>query len=534
MFPGNPTYTYALNLKIFFQVASGLGIILFYFYQKRLEKFQDYLNKSWKIWLLILSTVYFATTFLSKYSQEKSLLFAGQDFWLFVDMFRSMAKGEPYITRFTEMGLGPVQHGAVHAYLTAYIAVPLVWLFGSLNTAIIFNPLMLALSGLVLGFLTFRMSRSPAMALLFPIGFWMSEWTNRLLNYEVHPESAYPLFVFAVVLISFEERYLRNIYWWIGFFLLWVGLVGIKQDGLAIAGLVLIWLFYRKNLNLKEFVFFGSTIFATAIFVALIIKNFKSGQIGLHHISIGSADNVGVKIPTLGSGVLGGQSITGIQSIKTILDYFCLKNGGISSWLLSSMKYFFKDPFLSFTAIAPWIWLGWAGWILVFPMALLFALVGDHAAGLQEHYSAPLIGLIWVAILFSLNSRKKYKSLWVLGVCAFYGGTAITLYSPESNNTLILKEAREVSEKMPGLGIVSSRLLSSVSLDRVWTDRLDDFSVKENFNFPPYVRWILFPAHVPSYELPEEVYLDWKKFVSENKNWRFIPLQNLDLYERVK
>ena len=323
MFQGNSTYTYALNLRIFFQVASGLGILFFLFYGKKLEKFQKGLATFWKRGLVALTLVYFIAALLSKFSQEKSLLFAGQDFWLFVDMFKSMAKGQPYITRFTEMGLGPVQHGAVHAYLSAYVVVPIVWIFGSLNAAIIFNPLMLALSGFLLGLLAFRISKFPAMALLFPLGFWMSEWTNRVLNYEVHPESAYPLFVFAIVLMSLREKYLRNVYWWMAFLVLWIGLVGIKQDGLAVAGLVLVGLFWKKHLNFKEAILSGCAILITALSVALIIKDFKAGQIGLHSISVGSVNNVDVKIPTLGSGVLGGHSITGLRSKDHRQLFFC-------------------------------------------------------------------------------------------------------------------------------------------------------------------------------------------------------------------
>ena len=192
---------------------------------------------------------------------------------------------------------------------------------------------------------------------------------------------------------------------------------------------------------------------------------------------------------------------------------------------------------MSFIAVAPWIFWGWAGWLILFPMTLLFALVGDHAAGLQEHYSAPLIGLLWLAILFSLGTDKKklkYELLWILAVCAFYGGTALTFYFPQNNNTQLLEEARGVSEKMTGLGIVSSRLLWAVSLDKVWTDRLDDFTVKESFAFPEYVRWILLPAQVTSYEVPQEVYLNWKKAISRDKNWRFTGTQNLELYERIQ
>ncbi|RYZ89766.1 MAG: hypothetical protein EOP06_08870, partial [Proteobacteria bacterium] len=71
--------------------------------------------------LAAIALCYFFAALACKYSQLYTHQLAGADFWLLEDMLRWMAKGQPYITRFAGQDVGPVQHGAVHAFLSMYL-----------------------------------------------------------------------------------------------------------------------------------------------------------------------------------------------------------------------------------------------------------------------------------------------------------------------------------------------------------------------------------------------------------------------------
>ena len=173
--------------------------------------------------LVGLTLIYFGFALLAKYSQYRSLALHGQDFWLFVDLLEQLKKGGVFLTRFAPQSLGFVQHGSVHPMFSWAALLPLVWIFGSITTALIFNPLMLAAAAWMIGVLAYRRAgsrpdhhrsnhrfnprsnqrsnhhRGGATALLLAAAFLASTQVGKVLMYDVHPEAAYPFLTLLVL-----------------------------------------------------------------------------------------------------------------------------------------------------------------------------------------------------------------------------------------------------------------------------------------------------------------------------------------------
>jgi len=431
-----------------------------------------------------------------------------------------------------------VQHGAVHPYLSIFAAVPAVWVFGPTLTALAFNPFFLALAGFILGHLVFRVLRSPGLALLLPVCFWMSEWISRTLLYEMHPEAAYPAFAFAAAfcVLKAAETGREKYIWFILSLLSFFALTGVKQDGMLLAGLMWLWLSVRRCWSLALALSSGAVIAGTAVAMALIVQGFRSGSLGAISFAISDSLSAPVAIPEQTTGVLGGRAITGLSSIFSILSYFVESAGG--SWGLVKQvgRYFVANPFLSFALVAPWIWMGLAAWLLVFPMAVLFAIVGPTVGGLQNYYSAPLVALFWLAVLEAFTwvpagTWRSRAAIWLAAATAFLGANGPKIYFPNAHVSQLLYDADKISSEMRGLGVVSSRLVTAVPKEKIWSERLV-LSGAPSLEPPEFVKWVLLPKELGSYEISRETAAAWREWALASGRWQLTEAGGLELYQR--
>ena len=534
----NP-YDFELNLRMAFIICGSLillnEVISFFWPLNRIEllanRISDRALTSWKMSLTLLTGVYLSIGLIAKFSALYSDVYAAQDYWIFDDMLYWMVKGSPFVTRFAQQAVGPLQHGAVHPFLTWYLLTPIAALFGATIVATSFNAIVLAGAGYCLGILSYRRTGKRELALILPLAFWFSEWTSRILNYETHPESIYPLLVFLIVSPSLLKPK-RNTLLFLSI-ASWAALAFFKQDTIVIGGLIWCWILITRQANRNLILASITMVICGFVTMTLVAKGF-SINLGPSTVMInGSA--ISVAIPHSGSAVLGGHTITGFSSIISIFSYFISSAGGIEGFALRTFKYFVTAPFVPLILIAPWILIGRSFWILVAPLAFLFSLVGGQAGGLEIYYSVSLICLLWVAIVYSFEDRPKFKWLtskrkmtWVFCYAALYGGTGPKFYHPSGSTSRLLAETPKTLANLPGIGIVSSALLLTAPRDRIWSDRAVPGHI------PDFVSWVAYPENLRTYEDSFDVHLQLQSWFKQQPDWRREISNGLEIYRRVE
>ena len=481
---------------------------------------------------------FFLLAFAGKISQASVMALNGADFWLFEDMLFWFTKGEPYITRFAPQASGPVQHGGVHAYLSFLLTAPLAKIFGPLNVALAFNAAMIAGAGYVLARIAYTITASVRIALLLALGFWVSEWTSRILMFDMHPEAAYPLC--GLLLYAATERFaqLKNLKSYVLFSLAWVLMAAWKQDTIMVCGVIWLWFSLRREWSIRAAVTAAVATALPLILMTMMVQMYKSGALGAAAVTIGESLTVPVAKPAFGSHVVGGHQIAGVGSVFAIGEFLLQKNGGLFGMLKAILLYFVTDPFVFFALTAPWLWRRFEFWILVMPMALVFAVVGGNMGVLSNYHTAPLLVGMWIAIIFDLRKAVGageravfYKAVWIVVISLIHGGSSLAYYQPSAAARGTLLEAKQLTNGLPGLGVVSSRLLLAVPHEQVWTDQLPllDGQIQEP---PSFVRWVLFPKALPSYDMPSEVQAAWRNYVAAHPEWELRTSEFNELYLR--
>jgi len=487
---------------------------------------------------LISSLLFFFLAFGSKISQASVMALNGADFWLFEDMLYWFTKGEPYITRFAPQGSGPVQHGGVHAYLSFLLTAPLAMIFGPLPVALAFNAAMIAGAGYVLARISYGYTRSVKVALALAFAFWISEWTSRILMFDMHPEAAYPLCGFLLFAASEKFAKFESIKLVVLFVLAWMVMAAWKQDTAMVCGVIWLWYSIRRAWTIRSAVVAALAAGLPIVLMTMMVQMFKTGTLGAQTIAIGEILAVPVALPAFGSHVVGGHQLAGVGSVFAIADFLIQKNGGLLGMLKSIASYFVTDPFLFFALTAPWLWRRLEFWILVMPMALVFAVVGGNMGVLSNYHTAPLLVGLWVAILLDLRKPVSvgdrslyYKVAWIVVISLVHGGSSLAYYQPSAAAKESLQEANQMTVGLPGLGIVSSRLLLSVPHEQIWTDQMPmrEGLIQEP---PKFVRWVLFPKGLPSYDMPDEVISAWRTYAGTHPEWELRSSTHLELYVR--
>jgi uncharacterized membrane protein len=487
---------------------------------------------------LLSSLVFFFLAFGSKLSQASVMALNGADFWLFEDMLYWFTRGEPYITRFAPQGSGPVQHGGVHVYLSFLLTAPLAMLFGPLSVALAFNAAMISGAGYVLARIAYGYTKSVKVALALAFAFWISEWTSRILMFDMHPEAAYPLCGFLMFAASEKFAKFDSIKSIVPFVLAWMVMAAWKQDTVMVCAVIWLWFSIRRAWSIQTAVAAALAAGLPIVLMTMMVQMFKTGTLGAQTVVIGEILAVPVVLPAFGSHVVGGHQLAGVGSVFAIADFLIQKNGGLFGMFKSIASYFVTDPFLFFALTAPWLWRRLEFLILVMPMALVFAVVGGNMGVLSNYHTAPLLVGLWIAILLDLRKPVNvgdrslhYKVAWVVMIGLVHGGSSLAYYRPSEAARETLREAKQLTIGLPGLGVVSSRLLLAVPHEQIWTDQLtlQDGQISEP---PTFIRWVLFPKILPSYDMPWELQTAWRTYVAGHPEWVLRPSGLNELYVR--
>jgi uncharacterized membrane protein len=535
---------FTVSTRPLYQVFAALLLLCLCFPQSRawLDKLVRSVDQPGQpkrvIMLLSLSSVVaFFLALVSKYSQLRSHLLYGSDFWLFADMLHWMSIGEGVITRFLYFDLGAIQHGALHSFLSMYFLVPLTWVFGSATTAILMNPLAFALAGFAVGFVAYRWTHSAFVTFVAVTCVWMSNWINRMLQYECHPETFY---VFLIVMAAYlmDRKRLITKRTWFAFVIVWLALAGMKQDALVVGGLLCVWGLIEKRVALRTAVLQLGILVVVVGSMTLMISKFGDRKIGPTHITIGTQSEVPVEIVNRGSVIVGSKKLSGVESLKAVVETQIENHGGIGKLIFDAVSYPFVPPFLVLILVAPWVLLRRDFWILVFPLALLFGVFRGPMSELNAYYSVTAVGLLFVCILrdFALSTEQQFKFrmaklVWIFCFSAIHGSSGLHYYQPSSLSVETDREAERIAQDLTGLGIVSSSLLRVVDHDKVWSDHTQA-SDPIGRDLPAYVGWVLYPKFFESWDFKATRFSEWKSGALASGEWELIPGKTVDLLRR--
>jgi uncharacterized membrane protein len=504
------------------------GVFLFGSFSKRCADL-GLLVREWRKSLAVVSITYTIIALAAKFSQLATLYYSAQDFWLFDDMLRFMSVGQPYVTRFTGHGHGPVQHGTIHSFLTLWLDLPFVYIFGATVTNTAFNAIALGLAGWVLGHVTFARLKSPALAIVLPAAFYMSEWTSRVLMYESHPEALYPLLIFLVALPQLTQ--LNSSKKTLAAVAAWAMLMGIKQDAIFAGGVIWLWLVLSGELKVRHAALIAVVCAIPFVAQAWLIHGFKAGW-GPHEILIGGV-KVPVTIPQGGTSLLGGHVLSGLSDVPVIFNFLAESSGGAGEYLKRILLYQLRSPFIGVWLAAPWILLRRYYWILVMPLALLFAIFGGQLMGLQIYYPATVWATFLIAVIATFGVQKadrfhRAKIIWLFCFTAFYGANGPKYFHPSESAAALERDALAAVATVKGLGTTPSPLLGVLPRDQVWSERL----LKEDM--PEFINWVIVPKNLASYELSIGQAAEWKQWALASGQWRLEDRGTVELYHRVR
>jgi hypothetical protein len=472
-----------------------LAAVLYPGSRKYRKQVEDFLERHYCVTLSCLSISFFLAAYAGKLSQLRTLSLNSEDFWLFEDMLRFMKSGEFFLTRFGPQAIGFIQHGAVHPFFTWILTVPLAWLFGPTQACLIFEPLVFALTGVTLAALIRPRGRA-FKALFFTLGFYCFNQVARILNYDVHPEAAYPFFTllwaWAAGLGDSRTRPLPLLFFTLA-------LVGIKEDSFLIFYPLLAATMIASRRNLRALAWLGASgLVGLAVtgFQFHAVHQWVAGQWGPHTL-----DGFPVSIPQ-GAEVIRNRHWEGPASALQLARDIVAQKGGIFGTLTQVVKFLFSRPFLSILIIAPWVAAQPLFWLASLPLLSVNSLL-DAPSKFINYYSAPFLGIFWLAaagLLRGYHPKKHHTaSLWVLISCLLLGGQGLNYYRSTPDLLSVKKSAENLTHCLPSgaRGVVTGPFLGIVPRNQVMTDRDPAASGLQSDFF-------LFSTLLPSFELPPD------------------------------
>jgi hypothetical protein len=482
-------------------------------------------NRYYSRIILLVCLSFFGFSLLEKYTQFWSLSLHGQDFWLFVDILEQMKQGAFFLTRFAPHEIGYVQHGAVHPMFSWGLLLPLSFLIGSAHAALVHNPLVLSLAGLMVALLT-RKSWEAWGSILWTCAFLGSTQVGKVLLYEVHPESAYPFFMLLWFWSVGLDGTHRIRYW--ALILSTALCMGVKEDSFLVLGPWLAWgLFVLAGQQRRAVLY--SLVIATACFGFQLyaVRNWASGHWGPHEWN-GSPVLYQVSL-----GFFKGLHWSSLSNVKDILLQFVSDQGGGVGWAKSLFHFLLSRPWLSLLVLAPWVLFQFRFWWVSLPLIAAYSVL-EGPRLLWNYYSAPFLGLFWFSAAAPDRERSglfRVWPVWAFLASCLLGSGSIDLFFPSQKVTAIKKEVKEL---LPCLGeahhgLVASHLLSLVPLEKVWTERVPKTPTQwESVDF------VLFSPHMSRFELPreaaEKLYLDLKN----NPAWTQLSAGCLPVIENIE
>jgi hypothetical protein len=485
--------------------------------------------------LAVLIGGFALTASVAKLSQLQALALNAEDFWLFQDMLAQMARGGFFITRYAPQALGWVQHGAVHPMLSWAIALPLAWVAGPTAAALLFGPLVFAGAGWVLALIA-KPRWGALGALMAAAAFLASSQLGKILMYDVHPEAAYPLFVFLWAWSAgWGDGKLRPA----PLLLSTALLMGIKEDSFVVLPPLILAtaLFQREATALFQreatalFQREATALFqreATALFqreaTALLQSDatppLERGTAARKWLALSAALAAVVcvaqlyTVHQLAGGAWGPQQWQGapvglprgaelmrnrhwdsLSSAFGIVGQIASEKGGVPGVIWSFARFLFSRPWLSLLLVAPWVLLQRAFWISVLPLMGVYSLLEDPGKFIN-YYSAPVLGSFWLAAVCT-RSRAPARWLWLLSVSLVLGGGGIDFYLPAEPIRQASQQASDLVSCLPAhaQGVVSGRFVGLVPPDRIFSDRVPPEPLER-------ADFYLFSEPFPSFEIP--------------------------------
>jgi hypothetical protein len=502
----------------------GLAWVLYWTQAKR-GKLKDsfiekYCEAHWKKLAIGICSSFFVFGLLSKISQYYSMSLHGQDFWLFVDLLEQMKKGGFFLTRFAPQSLGIVQHGVVHPMLSWVLLLPFSFLWGSVFTALLYQPLMLSLAGGMLGLLT-RKEWGGFKSLGWILAFFASTQVGKILMYEVHPEAGYPFFLF-LWLWSLGLDGTSRIRWGALIFAS-LACAGIKEDSFLVLGPWILFLLLRPQFKAERKWIMLSGILAVAVwgFQSWAVGKWSSGAWGPLNWN-GEWVNSQVSL-----GVLKGRKWSSAGEAWDILKSIAVEQGGWIGWIQKLGKFLVSRPWLSLMVFAPWVLGSLQFWFVTLPIAAVYCVLNGPNL-LWNYYSAPFLGTFWYCAVSAFPAWKlQYRSIWVVLAACLLGSSSFDLMVPTSQAKAVRESAQSYLPCLGQKGIVASHLIPWVPLDRVWSDRvpLQEEQWKK-------VDFALFSPEVGRFEMPDGEVRRMMDYLLSHPQWKMMDQNCQPLAER--
>ena len=471
---------------------------------------RDYAEKNFFKFIFGICLSFFSFFLLAKYSQLTSLMLHGQDFWLFVDMLEQMKKGGFFLTHFAPQSLGLVQHGVVRPTPSWAILVPIAWGVGSTWAALIFAPLFLTAAAFLLAVLS-RKNWGTSNGLLFALAFLASTQVGKILMYEVHPESAYPFFVFLWFwALGWDGSQKVR---WPALVVAILGGVGIREDALIIFFPWMIWAYWKSSGRQRLAVALSAGCLVLAFWVQThSIQSWLSETWG-PHVWEGE-----VVVRDVGVRIFKGLHWSSPREILSIFYALIQDQGGVSAFVKGLIVFLASRPWLSLVILAPWVLVDARSWFVLLPLAGAYSLL-EGPRHLWNYYSAPFLGSFWFcAITSAWKPSSQRKVVWALSMALLLGGSAEYFSpTPEAQALKIQAEAlvKCIAKETQRKGIVQSHLLGLLPLEKVWTDR-----VPQSQEQWKSVDFALFSPGLDRYEMSADGSWGLMKELQGRKDWR--------------
>ncbi len=496
--------------------------------QPRAERVLRHVDRRHGSYASIIGAIFLFIFCFAKWSQLRANELHSQDFWLFVDLIEQGARGGLNLTRFAPQSAGWTQHGAVHAFLPMILLVPLAWWIPAKWIALYLNPFALV-GASVLIFLLAKKIWRPSMAILLMVSFLLSSYVGKVLMFETHPESLYPLLLlgwaWAIRLTGpfATSRTILPPWRKVAIYLAVFLLLTLKEDVLLVffPFVLLAVLSLRKE---QQEAALGSLVIGL---FAYAIQLFALNQWARGNWGPELWDNFAVYLPPAAGAQGADQSWASISKIMELIQQLWEKSGGLAQVPLALLKFLLSRPFLTLLVCVPWIGIRFSFWLCVLPLSFLYCL-NPGPAHLWNYYSAPFLSVFWLSAILagqSLSVKARNRAaVWTLMATCVFGAGGPTWYLPSAKVTETATALNshwaclEKSQKMTEAprGFVGAGLIASLSDQQrqfLLYDRAPDDGALKNISFA------LFDPQMERFENSRESLQNLYRKLSASSEW---------------
>ena len=508
---------WTFHFRWFLWILGSVGVLItvrqYILPSSRIKHLRDWLERSSTQYFepLLVLICFSATGFgwLEKYTQLRTLQLNANDFWLFEDMLRNLNQGGFFLTRFHSAGI--VQHGAVHATWIWALGLPLSWILGPTQAALLFGPLSLGIAAYFLGRLTQPKLRALS-SLGFTLAFLFSSSVGKILAYDVHPEVTYPAMVFLWAWsLGLGDGKIR----WSGLAIATLAGIGIKEDSFLVFFPWLTWAIYALKGTQRRAALFSFSLAIVCYGCSVYsIGRWSDGQWGPH-----AWHQSPVIIPP-GADLIHGIHWSSFSGVSKIIHFLIQENGGLLGVFRQAVGFACSRQWLSILAWVPWVLFEPYFFWLLGPLAFSYSLL-KRAAILNIYYSAPFLGSIWTCAVLSEPTRKRpiqFAAYAVMATCLL-GNASFQLSIPTSEVLAWEKQSKKLVQHLcPSFrGLVQTPLIPWVPRNQILSEKIPERW--DDFDF------VFISPSIPSFEMPQAASTQLLGVLSQSKAWREIRLE---------